>query len=205
MTSFVLDRNSRYGEAEFLGNIDAGCDGLTEKQIEELRNLYAEKVSVLLKEFDSTLTWFPTFSEVWGIVGETETTSEELAEWWNDGNDSGRWETAFLSAYGELEKTWAGRNAREAVTKSWKVYGADGHRQRVSFEPSVRYDWTQGDNIRIVELECSDKTGTNDYVRIIITRNTAEECEAEFHGQLSDGIFENSRVGKIVRETGKQE
>ena len=86
------------------------------------------------------------------------------------------------------------------MIKSWKVYGADGHRHRVSFEPSVRYDWTQGDNIRIVELECSDKTGTNDYVRIIITRNTEEECEAEFRGQLSDGIFENCRVGKIVPE-----
>ena len=201
MTSFVLDRASRYGEAEFLGNIDIGCEDLTEEQIEELRDLYAEKVRVLLKEFDSTLTWFATLSEVWGIVGETQTSPQDLAEWWNDGNDSGRWETAFLSAYDELEKTWASRNARVTETKSWRVYGRDGHRQRVSFEPSVRYDFSRGNATRIVEIECADKTGTNDYVRLIITRNSMEECDAEMRGQISDGIFENSRVGRIVEET----
>lgn len=82
-------------------------------------------------------------------------------------------------------------------TKSWKVYGMDGHRQRESFRPSERYDWTEGDNVRVVEVRNADTTGTNDYTEIVITRNTEEECDFEMLGQLSDGVFENSRVGKI--------
>ena len=39
--------------------------------------------------------------------------------------------------------------------------------------------------------------GTNEYSIVRITRNTAEECLQELEGQLSDGIFENSRVGVI--------
>ncbi|MBD5554869.1 MAG: hypothetical protein HDQ95_05845 [Roseburia sp.] len=85
-----------------------------------------------------------------------------------------------------------------AVTRAWKVYGAEGHRQRESFNPSYTYDWTDGDNVRKIEVENSDKTGTNDYSIIRITRNTAEECERELDGQISDGIFENSRVGEVV-------
>lgn len=48
---------------------------------------------------------------------------------------------------------------------------------------------------RIVEVINSDQTGTNEYSIIRITRDTAEECEEEFDGQLSDGVFENSMVG----------
>ena len=84
-----------------------------------------------------------------------------------------------------------------AVTKSYKVYGVDGHRQRESFNDSYKYDFSEDDEIRIIEVENSDRTGTNDYSIVHITRNTIEECEEEFSGQLSDGIFENSRVGKI--------
>lgn len=81
-------------------------------------------------------------------------------------------------------------------TKSWKVYGYTGHRQKVSFFESKSYDWSFGDNVRLVELICSDKTGTNDYAIIKITRNTESECDAEFIGQLYDGVFENARVGR---------
>ena len=83
------------------------------------------------------------------------------------------------------------------VTRAWKVYGAEGHRQRESFCSSYKYDGSNGDNVRIVEVENSDKTGTNEYSIVRITRNTAEECLQELEGQLSDGIFENSRVGVI--------
>lgn len=83
------------------------------------------------------------------------------------------------------------------MTKTWKVYGADGHRQRESFCKSYKYDFTEGGNERIIEVLCSDKTNTNDYVIVNITRPTRAECIREFEGQLSDGIFENSRVGKI--------
>lgn len=41
-------------------------------------------------------------------------------------------------------------------------------------------------------------TGTNEYTIIRITRNTAEECERELDGQISDGFFENCVVGKVI-------
>ena len=86
-----------------------------------------------------------------------------------------------------------------AVTRIWKVYGADGHRQRESFGPSVKWDWSnKADGVRIFEADNFDKTGTHDYSIIRITRNTWEECDEEMEGQISDGYFENSRVGKVV-------
>ena len=85
------------------------------------------------------------------------------------------------------------------VEMAWKVYGAEGHRQRESFNKSHTYDFTEDEDIRIIEVENADITGTNDYTVIRITRNTEAECEEEFFGQLSDGVFENSRTGKIVR------
>lgn len=83
------------------------------------------------------------------------------------------------------------------ITKAWKVYGADGHRQRESFNDSYKHDFSEDENIRIIEVENSDRTGTNEYSIIRITRNTVEECQQEFNGQLSDGVFENSAIGKI--------
>lgn len=85
-----------------------------------------------------------------------------------------------------------------AVTKTWKIYGMDGHRQRESFNKSRKYDFSENGKVRMLEVKNSDKTGTNEYSIIRITRNTPEECEKELEGQLSDGIFENSRVGKVI-------
>lgn len=82
-------------------------------------------------------------------------------------------------------------------TKTWKVYGATGHRQRVSFEKSSKYDFSVENNKRVIEVACEDVTGTNDYVIVKVTRNTDHDCVDEFKGQVSDGIFENCRVGKI--------
>lgn len=85
-----------------------------------------------------------------------------------------------------------------SVTRTWKVYGAAGHRQRESFAPSVRYDWSnERDGTRVVEVVNADKTGTHDYTVVRITMDSAELCEQELHGQLLDGIFENSRVGAV--------
>lgn len=36
------------------------------------------------------------------------------------------------------------------------------------------------------------------FQKVRITRNNFEECEEELRGQLSDGVFENSKVGKVV-------
>lgn len=91
-----------------------------------------------------------------------------------------------------------------AITKSWKVYGIDGHRQRMAFGESVRWDWSnEKDGTRIFEAYNFDKTGTYDYSLIRITRNTAKECKEELSGQITDGYFENSRVGKIVELSEK--
>lgn len=86
---------------------------------------------------------------------------------------------------------------KQTVTRSWKVYGANGHRQKESFNPSFVDDFSKGDDTRIIAVENADKTGTNDYTIVRITRNTAEECYDELMGQLSDGIFENVRFGKF--------
>lgn len=83
------------------------------------------------------------------------------------------------------------------VTRIWKVYGAEGHRQRESFAPSQAYDWSTEGDARIVCVHNADQTNTNEYSVIAITRNTAEECESELWGQVYDGIFENSRVGRV--------
>lgn len=83
------------------------------------------------------------------------------------------------------------------ITREWKVYGADGHRQKESFCQSCTFDFSEGNVVRKIEVCNSDITGTNDYSLIRITRNTFEECEQELLGQLYDGIFENCRVGKV--------
>lgn len=84
------------------------------------------------------------------------------------------------------------------ITRMWKIYGADGHRQRESFCLSCKYDFSKDrGKTRIVEVLNSDKTGTNEYSIIKITADTAGECEEELDGQLSDGVFENSRTGEI--------
>ena len=87
------------------------------------------------------------------------------------------------------------------ATRTWKVYGANGHRQRISFQESFRWDFTKDEDIRIIEVFNSDITNTNDYSIVKITRNTSQECEQELNGQVSDGIFENSRVGRIEEVT----
>ena len=85
----------------------------------------------------------------------------------------------------------------KTVTRTYKVYGANGHRQAESFNASTCYDWSDGGSIRIVSTQNADVTGTNEYSIVRITRNTAEDCERELWGQIRDGIFENCRVGKV--------
>ncbi len=92
------------------------------------------------------------------------------------------------------------------ITKTWKVYGRDGHRQRMSFGESVSWDWSDKNfGTRILEVDTCEKTGTNDYVIVRITRNTSEECDRELSGQITDGYFENAAVGKIVEIDGNEE
>ena len=83
------------------------------------------------------------------------------------------------------------------TTRIWKVYGADGHRQRESFNQSQRYDFSNEGKTRIIEVSNSDTTGTNEYSLIKIIRDSPEECLEELMGQLTDGIFENLATGII--------
>ena len=83
-----------------------------------------------------------------------------------------------------------------AITRSWKVYGRDGHRQRMSFGESFKWDFSnEKDGTRIIEVLNADKTGTNEYSILRITRDTLWELDREYEGQLSDGVFENYNVG----------
>lgn len=84
-----------------------------------------------------------------------------------------------------------------AITRVYKVYGVEGHRQRESFNKSYKYDFSGNGVTRIIEVENSDKTGTNEYSIVRITRDMAQECYNELCGQITDGIFENSRTGRI--------
>lgn len=89
--------------------------------------------------------------------------------------------------------------AETTATMAWRVYGARGRKQKESFYPSYRWDFTnEFDGVRIIEVENSDKTGTNDYSVVRITRNTFAECKEEMSGQITDGIFENFAVGRVI-------
>ena len=81
---------------------------------------------------------------------------------------------------------------------TWRVYGAAGHRQREAFRPSFNYDFSsKKSGVRIIEGRAADKTGTHDYLEVLITRPSFDECRKEFEGQVTDGIFENARVGRV--------
>lgn len=82
-----------------------------------------------------------------------------------------------------------------AITRVWVVPGWGGHRQRESFNESYVCDFSKPGDVRVLEVFNSDRTGTNDFSILKITRNTADECADELCGQISDGIFENSRTG----------
>lgn len=79
-------------------------------------------------------------------------------------------------------------------TRTFRVYGADGHRQRVSFGPSSDYS-PRGCHI---SERNSDLTGTNDYSELIITAATETDCFRALLSQIEDGAFENARTGKIT-------
>jgi hypothetical protein len=80
--------------------------------------------------------------------------------------------------------------------KFWKVYGAEGHRQRESFGKSESFDtW---DNVKIIVLR-EDYTGTNEFVflGVVLDAPDRKRAEQNLYAQISDGVFENSRVGDV--------
>lgn len=91
-----------------------------------------------------------------------------------------------------------------AITKRWKIWGDEGHRQKLSFGESIHWDFSTDSKARIIDVDAEDKTGTNDYVIVTITRDSAEECELELAGQLDDGLFENAKYSKIEEITDEE-
>lgn len=88
------------------------------------------------------------------------------------------------------------------ISMMFRVMGADGHRQRVSFRSSFvffqRVISEDGfTSMYLIECRCSDITHSNDYVDLIITACSEAACVSNLRSQLSDGIFENSRFGEV--------
>lgn len=82
------------------------------------------------------------------------------------------------------------------VRVTFRVFGKDGHRQRASFGKSFEFDTFGGD--AHIECICEDRTLTNRFVEVIITADSFKRCVNELNAQLSDGIFEQCAVGKIL-------
>ena len=88
------------------------------------------------------------------------------------------------------------------ISMMFRVMGADGHRQRVSFRPSfVYFNRVVSENglstVELIECRCSDITHSNDFVDLIITASSESACVSNLRSQLFDGIFENSRFGEV--------
>lgn len=79
------------------------------------------------------------------------------------------------------------RIEKSAVTKAWRINSPTYNKK----ESSIIYDFTEGDDVRIIETLCKDTTGISSYFLVRITRNTEEECVDEFWGQFYDGLLEN--------------
>lgn len=92
------------------------------------------------------------------------------------------------------------------ISMMFRVMGADGHRQRVSFRSSFVFFHrviSEGgcSSIELIECRCSDLTYSNDYVDLIITASSEAACISILRSHLSDGIFENSRFGEVYLGT----
>lgn len=79
----------------------------------------------------------------------------------------------------------------------YRVYGKDGHRQRVSFGST--FSFTTFEDVK-VKCYCSDVTGSNEYVDVELIGRDLTACVCQLQAQLSDGIFENCKYGKVVRK-----
>lgn len=82
------------------------------------------------------------------------------------------------------------------VTRIYQVFGKDGHRQRESFNRSCAFATFHRNSV--ITVYNSDITYSNDFSIVVIMARDAETCEDELDAQLSDGIFENSEVGRVL-------
>ena len=82
------------------------------------------------------------------------------------------------------------------VRVTFRVFGKEGHRQRASFGKS--FEFSTSDGSTHIECLCKDRTYTNRFAEIVITADSFRRCAIELNAQLSDGIFESCKVGKIM-------
>lgn len=84
------------------------------------------------------------------------------------------------------------------ITKNYKLYGRDGHRQEVSFLTSCEYEtWDAKGNQILLTILNADLTGCYDYSIVSVTANSEEECRRVLDAQISDGVFKNYHVGRV--------
>lgn len=83
-------------------------------------------------------------------------------------------------------------------TKMYKIYGRDGHRISESFHKSRDYEYSASEKMSQIRVINGNITRHHNFIYVIVTADSPSECEHNMWGQLSDGIFENMRFGKVV-------
>lgn len=80
----------------------------------------------------------------------------------------------------------------------YRIWGREGHRQKASWQKSVKFTTNDGYTI---ETWCFDKTGTHDYIDMEVSsfHCTAMDLYEEMQTQLDDGILECCNYGKIEK------
>lgn len=80
----------------------------------------------------------------------------------------------------------------------YRIWGEEGHRQKASWQKSVKFTTYDGYTI---ETWCFDKSGTHDYIDIEVSRLhcKASDLYEEMQTQLDDGILECCNYGKIEK------
>lgn len=80
----------------------------------------------------------------------------------------------------------------------YRIWGKDGHRQRASWQKSVKF--TTNDCYTI-ETWCFDRTGTHDYVDMEVKADLVSPADLyeEMQTQLDDGVFKCCNYGKVEK------
>ena len=80
----------------------------------------------------------------------------------------------------------------------YRIFGKNGHRQKASWQKSVKFTTYGGFNI---ETWCFDRTGTHDYVDMEVVADLVSPADLyeKMKIQLDDGVFESCNYGKIEK------
>ena len=80
----------------------------------------------------------------------------------------------------------------------YRIYGKEGHRQKASWQKSVKFTTNEG---YAIETWCFDRTCTHDYVVIEVTADLVSPADLyeEMQTQLDDGVFEGCNYGNVEK------